>query len=172
MQDYCVNNLKLVDDCIVANQVGMNRLCRFVPLKQGSHQFQKENSTITGCEILLEWSKDAVDKDKVSGWCLGYSFKKNCFVIFRLDKCFYNDLDNNKREIVLPGLMYVKLSNPLNFNGFVGQSQQPFEVSFQSGILIKDKLVNIAIVDKVCIKEEEYDQEIFNFVPKPQDDQN
>jgi hypothetical protein len=68
--------------------------------------------------------------------------------------------------------MYVKLSNPLNFNGFVGQSQQPFEVSFQSGILLKDKLVNVAIVDKVCINEKEYDQEKFKSVPKPQTDQN
>ena len=71
---------------------------------------------------MLEWSKDADDENGVIGWCLGYCYKKNSFVAFRLDKCRYNDLDNNKREILLPDLRYITLSNPLNFNGFVGKS--------------------------------------------------
>ena len=108
---HSVKNLNLVDGCIIASEVteGGLKLCRFVPRLKGSNEFCKEISQISGCDILLQSTKE--------GLCFGFDLKKKCFVSFTLKKALVNHLENNQGEIT-ENLKYINFTNPPVFNGF------------------------------------------------------
>jgi len=73
--------MRSADSCIIAQQytTTVNEktgeieeknigLCRLIPRYEGSNSFLKEISTISDCDVFLEWNKES------GGLCFGFNF--------------------------------------------------------------------------------------------------